>query len=146
VGRVPGGFADHARRPVALRHARRAHGRLAYGRRPRSRRAQDEALRQAVESGGCWLWLDDGAEPRSLAVRRPAVNGVSRIGPVYTPPRSRGHGFGSAATATAAATRGVLAEGAVACLFTDLGNSTSNRIYQALGYLPVLDRTLVSYD
>lgn len=106
--------------------------------------AQDEALSRAVQSGECWLWLDRRAEPRSLAVRRPAVNGVARIGPVYTPPRFRGHGYGSAVTA--AATRDVLAEGAVACLFTDLGNPTSNKIYQALGYVPVLDRTLISYD
>jgi predicted GNAT family acetyltransferase len=77
-------------------------------------------------------------------VLRPSLNGVARIGPVYTPPRFRGHGYGSAVTA--ATTRDVLAEGAVACLFTDLGNPTSNKIYQALGYVPVLDRTLISYD
>ena len=29
--------------------------------------------------------------------------------------------------------------GARACLFTDQANPTSNRIYQALGYQPVVD-------
>jgi GNAT superfamily N-acetyltransferase len=110
----------------------------------RQQPGQDAAVRAGIESGGCWVWLDGADELCSFAQRRPAVDGVSRIGPVYTPPRLRGHGYGSAATA--AATRDVLAEGAVACLYTDLANPTSNKIYQALGYVPVLDRTMVSYD
>jgi predicted GNAT family acetyltransferase len=62
---------------------------------------------------------------------------------VYTTPEARGRGYGSAATA--AATRDILAAGAVPCLYTDLANATSNKIYQALGYYPVVDRTLVRF-
>jgi hypothetical protein len=36
--------------------------------------------------------------------------------------------------------------GDVACLYTDLANPTSNKIYQAIGYRPVLDRTTVRFD
>jgi hypothetical protein len=105
---------------------------------------QDRLVREGIASGGCWLWLDGAGEPVSFAQRRAVVAGAARIGPVYTPSTLRGHGYGSAATA--AATRDILADGAVACLYTDLANPTSNKIYQALGYRPVLDRTMVSYD
>src|SRR5689334_9979696 len=47
------------------------------------------------------LWVDDGA-PVSMAMLRAPSAGVSRIGPVFTPQRSRGHGYGSAVTAAAA--------------------------------------------
>ena len=40
----------------------------------------------------------------------------------------------------------ILDDGAVPCLYTDLANPTSNRIYQALGYDAVLDRTLLRFD
>jgi predicted GNAT family acetyltransferase len=34
----------------------------------------------------------------------------------------------------------------VPCLYTDLANPTSNKIYQALGYRRVLDRTSLRFD
>lgn len=101
-------------------------------------------VRNGIATGRCWLWLDKDGRARSFAQRRPIVDGVSRIGPVYTPPSCRGHGYGSAATAAAA--RDILDEGAVPCLFTDLGNPTSNHIYSALGFTPVLDRTFLRFD
>jgi predicted GNAT family acetyltransferase len=115
-------------------------GRLAPGYSARTR----DMVRHGVTGGRCWLWLDDLAAARAFAVRRPAVNGVSRVGPVYTPPAWRGRGYGSAATA--AATRAILDEGAVPCLYTDLANPTSNKIYRAIGYYPVLDRTMIRFD
>jgi predicted GNAT family acetyltransferase len=114
----------------------------AFGRIPPGFDARKMVQRGVVRSRA-WLWMDDDGVPRSFAVRHPAVSGVSRIGPVYTPPEARGHGYGSAATA--AASKDILDEGAVPCLFTDLANPTSNRIYQALGYFPVLDRTLLRF-
>lgn len=86
-----------------------------------------------------WLWCTPDGEPASYAVRQPVIHGVARIGPVYTPVRFRGRGFGSAVTA--AATHDALAAGAVPVLFTDLANPTSNKIYVALGYRPVEDGT-----
>ena len=49
----------------------------------------------------------------------------------------RGHGYASAAVAEVS--RRLLAAGHRVCLFTDQANPTSNRIYQALGYEPVVD-------
>jgi GNAT superfamily N-acetyltransferase len=97
-----------------------------------------------IAAGLGWLWLDPAGEPVSLAARRPAVGGSARVGPVYTPPAARGHGYGSAVTA--AVTRSILAEHAIPVLFTDLANPTSNKIYQALGYEPVEDRLVVSFS
>ncbi len=63
--------------------------------------------------------------------------GAQRIGPVYTPPEHRGHGYASAAVAEIS--RRFLAAGSRPCLFTDQANPVSNRIYQAIGYRPVVD-------
>jgi predicted GNAT family acetyltransferase len=63
---------------------------------------------------------------------------MTRIGPVYTPPEQRGHGYGTAVTA--AATAWALGAGArEVCLFTDLANPVSNAIYPRVGYRPLLD-------
>lgn len=97
-------------------------------------RTVDARLRAGA--GGFTIWDDDG--PVSLAGwggRTP--NGV-RIGPVYTPPEHRRHGYGSAVTAAVTAER--LAAGRTFCfLYTDLANPTSNKIYVDIGYEPVCD-------
>jgi predicted GNAT family acetyltransferase len=90
----------------------------------------------AGNTGGFCLWEHGG--PVSLAgFGGPTPNGI-RIGPVYTPPEYRGRGYASALTAEL--TSLLLASGWRFCfLFTDLGNPTSNRIYQRIGYEPVTD-------
>jgi GNAT superfamily N-acetyltransferase len=103
----------------------------------------EQSVDEAVRSGGCWLWLDEADVPVSIASRRPVVFGSARVGPVYTPPEARGHGYGSAVTA--AATRDILDSGAIPVLFTDLSNAVSNAIYPRLGYYPVEDRLLVRF-
>ncbi len=87
---------------------------------------------------GFAIWEDDG--PRCVVGwSGPTPNGI-RIGPVYTPPEHRRHGYASAATA--AVSQFLLDEGRQFCLlFTDLDNPTSNRIYQQIGYKPVADIT-----
>ena len=102
-----------------------------------------QMVQRALQQSSCWIWTDPGGRSCSMAVAQPAINGVSRIGPVYTLPEHRGHGYGSAVTA--AASRGILEAGEVACLYTDLANPTSNKIYQALGYRAVLDRITVRF-
>jgi predicted GNAT family acetyltransferase len=73
----------------------------------------------------------------------PTPNGL-RIGPVYTPPEHRGHGYGSAVTA--AASQGALDRGKRFCfLYTDLANPTSNAIYMRLGYRPVCDSREIAF-
>lgn len=87
-----------------------------------------------LAAGQVHLWYDAGVTVAMAAVSSPAA-GVVRVGPVYTAPRSRRRGYGAAVTAEA--TAAALAGGAEhVILYTDLTNSTSNSIYQAIGYRP----------
>ncbi|MFD3591948.1 GNAT family N-acetyltransferase [Nocardia sp. NPDC058640] len=99
-------------------------------------RLDEKAVRRRIEAGALWLWDRDGT-PVTLVARHPVVMGWARIGPVYTPPRHRGNGYASALTATVAGR--IRDEGAGACLFTDLANPTSNKIYQRIGFEQVRD-------
>ncbi len=101
------------------------------------------AVDRALSGDRVWLWLDSSGAPVSLARRQSPAYGVARIGPVYTPPESRGHGYASAVTA--AATRDAQEREAVPVLFTDLANPTSNAIYRRLGYRPVSDYLFVRF-
>ncbi|MEQ4720417.1 GNAT family N-acetyltransferase [Nonomuraea sp. B19D2] len=91
-----------------------------------------------------FVWEAGGA-PVSLAGLSPAAGGVCRIGPVYTPPSCRRHGYGSAVTAHASAV-GLAERCDEVVLFTDLNNPTSNAIYQSIGYEPVSDYAHVNYS
>lgn len=97
-----------------------------------------------IELGLLWLWEDEQAIPVSMASRNVLVAGVSRIGPVYTPPAQRRHGYGAAVTA--ACTQDALDSGAhQVVLFTDQANPTSNAIYRQIGYRPVDDRLILRF-
>ena len=89
------------------------------------------------------LW-DDGGTPVSMAMLRAPSAGVSRIGPVFTPRDARGHGYGSAVTASASdlARRGGVDD---VVLFADLANPTSNAIYQRIGFEPVSDSVRIDF-
>ena len=88
------------------------------------------------QEGRLWLW-EDGGEPVSLAARRTTVEGVTRIGPIYTPPEFRRQGFGAALTSHLCS---VLRDaGSEVCLRTGLANPDSHSIYQAIGFEPVAD-------
>jgi predicted GNAT family acetyltransferase len=115
----------------------------AFGHMPDPVKAQ-ATLAAAREAGNVFLvWTAAGA-PVSMAGVRRAAAGVSRIGPVYTAPEVRGHGYGAAVTA--AACRWALAAGAEqVVLFADLGNPTSNGVYQRLGFVPVGDSVTVGF-
>ncbi|MCI0686502.1 MAG: GNAT family N-acetyltransferase [Sporichthyaceae bacterium] len=96
-----------------------------------------EHIARILDEGRFWLWELDG-EPVSMVGCQAPAAGVVRIGPVYTPPELRGHGYASAATALVS--QRALDAGAYACsLTTDLANPTSNAIYQRIGYYPVAD-------
>jgi predicted GNAT family acetyltransferase len=92
--------------------------------------------------GELWIWDDDG--PASMAGRFDAVEGVARIGPVYTPGDRRGHGYASALVA--AVSRAVLEAGHRCILYTDLENPTSNSIYRAIGYRAVAEALRYRFD
>jgi predicted GNAT family acetyltransferase len=90
-----------------------------------------------------WLWEADGRPVSMVGAGGRTPNGV-RIGPVYTPPGERQHGYASRLTAYVS--QAMLDEGRTYCfLYTDLGNPTANHIYQAIGYEPVTDALMVSF-
>ena len=99
--------------------------------------------RYGGEGGGFWLWEDRG-DPVSLSgFSGPTPNGI-RIGPVYTPPEHRKHGY--ATTLVADLSAWLLEHGHRACfLYTDLANPTSNRIYVEIGYERVCDAMEFSF-
>jgi predicted GNAT family acetyltransferase len=99
-------------------------------------------VRQRLAAGHLWLWAD-GA-PVALAGVFDAALGVARLGPVYTPPDHRNHGYASALVA--ALSRMVLEQGQRCILYTDLDNPTSNAIYRAMGYEAVAEVTRYSFD
>ena len=98
--------------------------------------------RLSSPSAGILLWEDAG-EPVSIAGwGGPTPNGI-RIGPVYTPPDLRGHGY---ATALSAELSQRLLDGRLfdggrrfCFLYTDLANPTSNAIYERIGYRRVAE-------
>jgi GNAT superfamily N-acetyltransferase len=90
-------------------------------------------IREGVE----WLWELPGGEVAHLSGASLPSYGVSRIGPVYTPRRHRGSGIASYVVGEL--TRRGLEAGHRMCLFTDRANPTSNKIYEALGYRPVVE-------
>lgn len=105
------------------------------------RRNPDEAtvlVDRSFRSGTRTWYLWEDGEPVSVAASGgPTPNGI-RIGPVYTPPERRRHGYASAVTA--ATSQAELDNGRrFIFLFTDLANPTSNKIYQQIGYEPVID-------
>lgn len=88
-------------------------------------------------SRGMRLWWANG-QPVSMAGHAGATPHSIRINAVYTPPDQRGKGYASALVA--ALSQEMLDWGYQwTTLFTDLANPTSNKIYQAIGYQPVMD-------
>jgi hypothetical protein len=97
-----------------------------------------------IEEGVVWLWEDDRGERVHLTAANPPANGVTRIGPVFTPTGHRGRGYAGAAVAEVS--RRYVEQGVRVCLFTDQANPTSNRIYETIGYRPVVDMVNLRID
>jgi ribosomal protein S18 acetylase RimI-like enzyme len=89
-----------------------------------------------IAAGRSWIWEDAEGVPVSSAIATDPIAGVSRVGAVYTPPDQRGHGYAAACVAEVSA-HVVNTDRAVAILYTQLDNPTSNAIYQRLGYRAV---------
>jgi uncharacterized protein len=93
---------------------------------------------------GLYLWLVDGAPVSMAGYAGPTPNGI-RVLAVYTPPEQRKRGYASASVA--ALSQQLLDEDRQFCfLYTDLGNPTSNHIYQTIGYKPVLDVDMFAFE
>jgi GNAT superfamily N-acetyltransferase len=90
------------------------------------------------------LWQDGITTVSMCGVGGLTPNGI-RVGPVYTPPEHRGHGYAS--NLVAEASRAQLEAGRTfVFLFTDISNPTPNRIYQSIGYEPVSDVAAYRFD
>lgn len=96
-----------------------------------------EEVRERIEGELFWFWVDADDVPVHLTGANVPAHGVNRVGPVYTPPEQRGRGYASRAVAEVSGH--ILRHGDRPCLFTDQANPVSNRIYQAIGYHPVVD-------
>jgi GNAT superfamily N-acetyltransferase len=103
---------------------------------------QAAVVRDKLGHGGILVW-EAGGRPVSIAGVTRQVAGMLRVGPVYTPPELRGHGYASAVTA-AVSLRALEAGAEEVLLYTDLANPTSNSIYQRIGYRPVEDRVVLA--
>lgn len=96
-----------------------------------------------LAEGTMWIWEVDGEAVSMVGYHLPLF-GVCRVGPVYTPPTHRRHGYAGALTSHVSAI--ILADGNQACLYTDLANPTSNKIYHQVGYRPVADFVDVEFS
>ena len=106
----------------------------------------EHAVERRLESptAGFALWEVD-SQPVSLCGYGGRTPHGIRIGPVYTPPGMRRHGYASALTASV--TRKQLELGRDYCfLYTDLANPTSNRIYMGVGYERVCEAADYAFD
>jgi predicted GNAT family acetyltransferase len=103
-----------------------------------------EARLEATEDSGLWLW-EDADGPVSLSGYGGSTPHGIRIGPVYTPPESRGRGY--ATSLVAEQSRWLLRTGRSLCfLYTDLDNPTSNALYRRIGYRMVAEAREVRFD
>jgi hypothetical protein len=104
----------------------------------------DDVMLRRIDDGRVWFWVDGDERRVHVTGTNPPSYGVARIGPVYTPREERGRGWASAAVAEVS--RRMLDEGTRPCLFTDQANPTSNGVYVALGYQPVVDTVQLLID
>jgi len=101
----------------------------------------DEELRkitrQRIENE-CYYMLFDNENPVSMVHKARKTPNGNLINQVFTPSNLRGRGY--ATEAVAKISKHLLEEGNKYCfLFTDLSNPTSNKIYQDVGYKPIID-------
>jgi predicted GNAT family acetyltransferase len=103
------------------------------------RASDDDTPARASLADGRLRWWRVGDETVSMAGHAVPIEvpggTVARVGPVFTPPASRGHGY--AAGVTGHLTAELLARGATVMLFADEANPTSNGVYRRLGYREV---------
>lgn len=106
-------------------------------------RPQPDMVQARVDQREIALWESDGA-PVCMSGRSPAMAGVVRIGPVYTPPEHRRRGY--AAACVGAHSKEAVDDGLTCVLYTDLHNATSNSVYRSLGYRAVGEIVRYEFD
>jgi predicted GNAT family acetyltransferase len=105
--------------------------------------------RLAARGRGFLLWEDAGDVVSIAGWGGATPNGI-RIGPVYTPPELRRHGYATALTADLSQSLldGRLFDGGrrFCFLYTDLANPTSNAIYERIGYLRAAESAEILFE
>ncbi len=102
----------------------------------------EESIRRFMKTGKLAVW-DEGGMVSMTGSSRGTPNGAT-VSVVYTPPKFRGNGYASGCVA--ALSQWLLDDGNRFCaLYTDLSNPTSNKIYQNVGYRPVVDCAMVQF-
>jgi len=98
--------------------------------------APDRLATGLIATGALALWEDGG--PVAMAGFSGSTPNTVRVSYVFTPEERRGSGYATALVAHLS--RYLLETRCRQCvLYTDLGNPTSNGIYQRIGYRPVSD-------
>lgn len=93
-----------------------------------------------IENDDAFIWEVDGT-PVSCAKRsRPTLNGIT-VSFVYTAHAKRGNGY--ARSLVAVLSRRLLETKSFCTLYTDLTNPTSNKIYQEVGYRPIMESSWI---
>ncbi len=96
----------------------------------------ERAIDSHLQRNTAYIW-EDGV-PVSMVFAAGSTSNSKRFGPVYTPPQYRKRGY--ATTCVAELSQKFLQQGCLfCCLFTNLANPTSNKIYRQIGYQPVAD-------
>lgn len=107
---------------------------------PADPRADEQWMTYAqnvIQKQGVHLWCVQNRIVSMASAGRPTQNGISISG-VYTPPKDRKKGFASCLVANVS--QKYLFSGKKFCiLYTDILNSTSNKIYQELGYQEICE-------
>lgn len=89
--------------------------------------------------------LEDNGVPVSMAGYTREMQTAIGVAFVYTPPYHRQKGYASSCVAQIS--RMALEKGFNKCvLYTDLLNPTSNSIYQKMGYVPICDSLMLSFE
>jgi predicted GNAT family acetyltransferase len=105
---------------------------------------QRRAASLMLQQGDVELWEVDDA-PVSLTGHRGPAAGVVRVGPVYTPPEQRNHGYARRLVAEVTAVE-LARPGVRRCmLFTDIANPVSNAIYRQIGYVPTGEHVEIAF-
>jgi predicted GNAT family acetyltransferase len=95
-----------------------------------------ELVENYITERRLWIWVDGPI--RAMGAATGNTSRGARINMVYTPKEFRKKGY--ATSLVGALSRNLLKSGKqFCCLYTDLLNSTSNGIYQKIGYDPVCD-------
>ena len=105
---------------------------------PAAEERADEMVNRLLGAGHIFLWETPEGEHVAMAGRNREGPTTATVSLVYTPPKFRGRGYGR--NVVASLSQLWLDRGKLACnLFTDLGNPTSNWIYESVGYKRLLE-------